>query len=159
FILMTYVSRTNWHAAYDNMKAQFDVSKKDATAFKEEMDKARDETKNVRNEKAQVEDQAKKDKETLTAQLKDREEKLKQSDAEKAKHVASQSSAGEELKSRANEVAYLKQLMATRDDQLKQKEAQVEQMRARMVEATLNANAERERNERLLQENEKITKD
>src|SRR5207245_2951388 len=95
----------------------------------------------------------------LSAQLGAREGELKQARAQIATHDARQRAAGDELQRRANEVNYLQQQVVTRDDQLKNAAAQVERMRATMVEASINANAERERNERLLQENERLTKD
>src|SRR2546428_1234480 len=41
FIIMTYVARTNWHAAYENVQKQQQVSQADATAFKKEAEEAR----------------------------------------------------------------------------------------------------------------------
>jgi hypothetical protein len=159
FIVMTYVARTNWHAAYVSMQNQVKVSQADAQAFKKDMEQ-------VRGEKAQLQEQldkqkaaADKEQQMLTAQINDLGEKLKRTGEENAKHVSAQSSAGAELQRREKEVEYLHKLMADRDAQLTKKDAQVTQMRAAMVEAQINFNAEHERNERLLQENERLSKD
>jgi hypothetical protein len=159
FIVMTYVARTNWHAAYVGMENQAKVSKADALAFQAEM-------KKVQGEKAQLEDQlakyrlvVDKEKADLNAQIADRSDKLKQAREEIGKHVSAQGAAGEELKRRAKEVEYVRSLVATRDEQLRRWEKQVQDMRAAMMEAKINYDAERGRNERLLQENERLTKD
>src|SRR5438552_5791114 len=93
FVVMTYVSRTNWHAAYKNMQDQVQVTKADALAYKKDMDQAR-------NEKAQLQDQldkhkagAEKEQQSLTAQINDLNEKLKGAGAENAKYVAAQRAA------------------------------------------------------------------
>jgi hypothetical protein len=159
FIVMTYVARTNWHAAYVAMDNQAKVSKADALAFQTEM-------KKVQGEKAQLADQlakahmvADKDKADLNAQIADRSDKLKKAQAEIGKHVAAQTAASAELQRRAREVDYLKSLVTTREEQLRKGEKQVQDMRAAMMEAKINYDAERGRNERLLQENERLTKD
>jgi hypothetical protein len=159
FIVMTYVGRTNWHAAYDNMKRQVEVTKADALAYKKDMDQAR-------NDRAQLQDQldkqkaaAEKDQQGLTAQINDLGERLKGAAAENAKLVAAHRAYDADLKRRANEVDYLKKLIQDRDAQLSKKDFQVNQMRAAMVEAQINFNAEHERNERLLQENERLSRD
>jgi hypothetical protein len=95
----------------------------------------------------------------LDAQLKSREEMLKTQKEETARHVAAESAAGDELKRRANEVEYLKGLVTTRDNQLAKLEKQRQSMREAMVEAQINFDQEHARNERLLQENERLTKD
>ena len=159
FIVMTYVARTNWHAAYDSAQKQVKVSQADALAFKKEME-------NTKGEKAQLQEQlekqktaAEKEQQNLTAQINDLGNRLKGADAEKAKHVAAQTAAAAELQRRANEVDYLHKLMADRDAQLAKKDAQVNQMRAAMVEAQIDYKNEHERNVRLLEENERLSKD
>lgn len=159
FILATYASRANWHAAYESMKKQEEVSRRDAEAFKAEMVQAQSER--LKSEKAVEEHRAlaKKEKDALDGRITDLSEKLKQAGEENAKHVASQTAAGEELNRRAKEVDYLKRLIGERDQDLARQKKQVVDMQAMMVEATINYRAERERNERLLQENERLTKD
>jgi hypothetical protein len=159
FIVMTYVARTNWHAAYDNMTRQVEVTKADALAYKKDMDQAR-------NDRAQLQEQldkqkaaADKDQQSLTAQINDLGEKLKRAGEENAKHLAAQRAYDADLKRRASEVDYLKKLIADRDAQLSKKDLQVNQMRALMVEAQINYKAEHERNERLLEENERVSKE
>jgi len=159
FIVMTYVARTNWHAAYDNAQKQVEVSQKDAGAFRNEMEQAKGEKAQVEEQLAKYKVATDKEKLALNAQINDREDKLKRASEENAKLVAAQSAAADELKRRANEVHYLKSLVAARDAQLTKWEGDVERMRAAMVEATINYRAEQERNERLLQENERLTKD
>jgi hypothetical protein len=159
FIVMNYVARTNWHAAYVNMANQVDVSKKDAEAFKNGMVAAKGEKAQVEDQLAKQKASALKEKQALEAQITGLSDNLKQARAEIGKHVAAQSQAGDELKRRANEVDYLKSLATQREVELtKQKKLNVD-MRQTMVEATIHASEERARNERLLQENERLTKD
>jgi hypothetical protein len=158
-IIVTFVARTNWHAAYENMKKQADVSKADATAFREEMEKARGEKAKADEQLVKLKLSTDKEKQTLNAQVNDLGEKLKQAGVENSKHVAAHSAAAEELKRRTKEVEYLKSLVGLRDTQLSKWQKQVNDMRDAMVEARINYNAEHERNERLLQENERVTKD
>src|SRR5260370_38555245 len=95
FILMTFVGRTNWHAAYESMKKQAEVSQKDAQAFQDDMRKAEEETKKVREERAQFEEKTRKEKEALNAQINDLGDKYKRARAAIAKPVASQAAAGD----------------------------------------------------------------
>ena len=158
-IVVTFVARTNWHAAYENMKKQADVSKADATAFREEMEKAKGEKAKSDDQLVKLKLTSDKEKQALNAQINGLGDKLKQAGEENSKQVAAQSAAAEELKRRTKEAEYLKALVAARDTQLSKWQKQVNDMRAAMVEAKINYNAEHERNERLLQENERIAKD
>jgi hypothetical protein len=159
FIAMTYVGRTNWHAAYESKAKQAEVSEKDARAFQSEMKKVQGEKAQLVDQLAKSKDAANKEKQDLNAQVADHSDKLKQAREEIAKHVAAQDAAGQELKRRAGEVDHFRTLVATRDEQLRRWEKQVQDMRAAMMEAKINYDAERGRNERLLQENERLTKD
>ena len=158
-IVMTFVGRTNWHQAYLNMENQVNVSKADALAFKKEMEDAKGEKAKTEDQLAKYKQATDKEKAALNDQLNDLGDKLKRASAEIGKHVASQAAADQELQRRAREMDHLRTLVATRDDELKKKEKSVNDMRAAMVEATINYNAERERNERLLQENERLNRD
>ena len=125
FVVMTYVSRTNWHAAYKNMQDQVQVTKADALAYKKDMEQAK-------GEKAQLQEQldkqkvaAEKEQQSLTAQINDFGEKLKRAGEENARHISAQRAFDADLKRRASEVEYLKQLVAARDAQLSKKDLQV----------------------------------
>ncbi|HLJ94218.1 MAG TPA: hypothetical protein VKU02_13605 [Gemmataceae bacterium] len=159
FIIMTYVARTNWHAAYVNMENQVKVSKADALAFKTEMEHARGDKAQLEEQLAKQKAAADKEKQDLNAQIAGLSDKLKRASEEIGKHVASQNNAGDELQRRAKEVDYLKSLVALRDTDLAKQKKQNIDMQQSMVEATINANQERARNERLLQENERLAKD
>jgi hypothetical protein len=157
--MFTYVARTNWHAAYVSLQKQADVSKADATSFREEMDRVKGEKAKLEEESSKYKAAAEKEKQDLNAQLKAREEILKTQKEETARHVAAESAAGEELKRRTSEVEYLKGLVATRDTQLAKLEKQRLNMREAMVDAQINFDQEHARNERLLQENERLGRD
>lgn len=156
FIVMTYVARTNWHAAYDKMQKYAEVYKLDAEAFKGEMDKAKGERAKTEEEFTKYRAAADKEKQDLNAQVRAREEMVKHKAEENARLVAAQTAAVEELNRRKNEVDYLKKLIGDRDTQLVRAQKQVNDMRDAMVEAQINYNQEHERNERLLQENERL---
>jgi hypothetical protein len=156
---MTYVARTNWQQAYTSMENQVKVSKADALAFKEEMEHAKGDKAKVDEQLTQHKQAADKEQLALKDEINGLQDKLKRSSEEIAKHVATNTAAGAELKRRANESDYLKQLVTARDDELRNKAKQVNDMRAAMVEAKINFDAERERNERLLQENERLARD
>jgi hypothetical protein len=158
-IAMTYVSRTSWHDAYLNKENQLKVSQADAAAFKKEMEEAR-------GAKAQLEDQlvkqkagADKDKKDLESQIVQLKDNLKKANDDIGKQVAAQNAAGDVLKRQQKEVEYLKSLVTFRDAELAKQKKQNIDMQQAMVEATINAKQERDRNERLLQENERLTKD
>jgi hypothetical protein len=159
FIVMTYVARTNWHAAYVGMQNQVKVSQADALAYKKDMEQARGERAQLQEQLDKQKAAAEKEQQSLTAQINDFGEKLKRAGEENAKLVAAHRAYDADLKRRANEVDYLKKLIGDRDAQLSKKDLQVNQMRALMVEAQINFKAEHERNERLLEENERLSKD
>lgn len=159
FIVMTYVSRTNWHAAYVNMENQVKVSKADAAAFKNEMDLAKSGKAQAEDQQAKQKAAADKDKQVLNAQITDLSDKLKKAGEEIGRHVASQTAAGDLLKRRASEVEYLKTLKNELDTVVTRQRKQVLDSQQAMVDAKINYDAERARNERLLQENERLTKD
>jgi hypothetical protein len=158
-IVVTFVARTNWHAAYDNMEKQAKVSKADAIAFKEEMEHAKGDLAKKNDELAKLALAAENEKQKSNAQINALADQLKRKSEENNTHVASQAAAAEELKRREKEVDYLKTLIAARDTQLSKWQKQVNDMRDAMVEAQINFNAEHERNERLLRENERLVKD
>jgi hypothetical protein len=158
-IATTYVSRTNWHDAYVNKDNQLKVSQADAAAFKKEVE-------DLRGTKAQLEDQlakqkaaTEKEKKDLDNQITQLSDKLKKANEDIGKHVAAQNAAGDVLKRQQKEVEYLKSLVNFRNDELAKQKKQNIDMQQAMVEATINARQERDRNERLLQENERLTKD
>src|SRR5437660_5742015 len=159
FIIMTYVARTNWHAAYENVQKQQQVSQADASAFKKEAEEARGQRADFEKQLAEQKQTTAKEQFALNSQINDLGEKLKRAGEEIGKHVAALSAANDELGRRGKEVDHLRSLAVQRDDDLKRKEKQVVDMRAAMVEATINHDAERARNERLLQENERLVRE
>ena len=159
FIVKTYVARTDWHAAYRNMETQANVSKADAEAFKNQMELARGEKAKVDDQLAKQTAATAKEKQSLDSRIAQLSDDLKRAREEIGKHVASQNAAGGELERRAKEVEHLKSLVTFRDVELTKQKKQNVDMRQLMVEATINASEERARNNRLLQENERLTKD
>ena len=115
FLVMTYVARTNWHAAYVNMQKQAQVAQADADAFKKEMEKVKGDKAKGEEQLADYRKRTDEEKLALNARIEALGNKLKDAGQEIAKHVAAQSAAGDELKRRASEVDYLKTLVTARD--------------------------------------------
>jgi hypothetical protein len=159
FIVKTYVARTNWHDAFRNMETQVNISKKDAESFKDQMELARGEKAKVDDQLAKQTAAAAKEKQSLDSRIAQLSDDLKSARQEIGKHVASQKAAGGELDRRAKEVEHLNSLVTLRNEELIKQKKQNVDMRQLMVEATINASEERARNERLLQENERLAKD
>jgi hypothetical protein len=159
FIVMTYVARTDWHRAYVEMEKQSKAAQANAQTYLQEAVQARDD---MQKKQAQVEalNKTVADNELAAAsRLKQETDRLNQ-EIEKVKtfSVTTGSTTGE-LERRQQEVDYLKNLVRGRDDQLKNMEKNVEDTRNRAVEAEIAAKSEQTRNNNLLDQLEKLTKD
>jgi hypothetical protein len=159
FIVMTYVVRTDWHRAYVEVDKQVKGAQANAQAYQQEGLQVRGEL-NRANDKLLAMDKTLKDNEVAAdARLKQEIDRHNQ-EIEKAKtfSVASSASAAE-LERRQQEVAYLTSQLRVRDDQLKNMEKVVEDTRNRAVESEIAAKSEQNRNNNLLDQLEKLTKD
>jgi hypothetical protein len=159
FIIANYVTRTNWHTAYAEVEKQLKVARQEANTYRAEADEAKGKIKSQADDLRAINDKLKANDEVAAVQIRELKSKL---EAELAKNkVVQTTSVGltSETGRRQNEVEYLKGLLAARDDKMKNMEKQVEDSRAAAVEAQIAANSERERNNNLLAQNEKLTKE
>jgi hypothetical protein len=129
FIIMSYVARTNWHAAYNLVNAQLKVAQADATAYK-------DEVGNAQKVITRFEDEGKK-----TAFL-----------------TSHQGAATAELERRQEEVKLLHNSNEQYKKELANRQKDVETFRDRAVEMEITAKRTQEMNERLLVQLENTSK-
>jgi hypothetical protein len=158
FIVMTYVARTNWHAAVDQLQKQVVVAREDANTYKAEADGARGEILKARDALAARDKEAKDAQASAEEQFKQESARLQTERAKSKELQTSLAAVTGENDRRQKEVAYLQQLVSQRDDQIKTMEKNVQDTRAMAVEAQIAATSTEQRNNALLDQNEKLTK-
>jgi hypothetical protein len=151
-IVMSYVARTNWHGAYENLNKQFKIASDDRQAYLDETVKLKDSLAKAEQEATkatQEKDEAARRHESAIAALNQR-----LNDENKRSNSFQGSLAGmtTELERRQREVNYLGGLLAQRDDQLKTYEKAAEDARDQKVQFEMQAHSEHQRNQRLLQQ-------
>jgi chromosome segregation ATPase len=157
FIVNAYVARTNWHEAFKKQEAEFGKLLADRNTYAEEVNKLHGDVNTANAAKQQAADALAKADDTCKGRMTELENKLTQEVKKVREREASLASQTLELDHRQKEVDYLKQLIVSRDDQLKDMVAKVEASRARAVDMELAAKSEQRRNEALLTENERLT--
>jgi cell division protein FtsB len=158
-IVVSYVTRTNWHAAYTEIDKQVKAAQADANTYRDEANDAKGKVKSLTDDVRALNEKMKSNEEVAAARV---QELTRKYEGELAKNkVVQQTSGGltSETGRRQNEVEYLKGLTGSLQDKVKSMEKQVEDSRAAAVEAQIAANSEHERNNNLLNQNEKLTKD
>ena len=157
-IVMSYVARTNWHGAYENLNKQFKIASDDRQAYLDDTVKLKDSLTKAEQEATkanQEKEEAARRHESAVAALNQR-----LNDENKRSNSIQGSLAGmtAELERRQREVNYLGGLLAQRDDQLKTYEKAAEDARDQKVQFEMQAHSEHQRNQRLLQQLEDQTK-
>jgi len=158
FLVMSYVARTNWHAAYVRTSQQLDVAKADATAYKDEVTAAQKIIADLQNNLTARDELVKKTKVDADARVKSVQSQLEREKTNGNITVEQAASLTAELDRRQNEVNLLKTLAAQRDTQLTQRDLQVQSFRDRATEMEIFAKAMEERNQRMLGQLESLTK-
>jgi chromosome segregation ATPase len=158
-LVVNYVARTNWHAAYDEAAKQIQVANANRQKAESELASVQGKlaeanaTMAANKTKVEAKDQE------WTARLKAETEKLeRQLAAANTSNVAATATTGE-LERLSREVDQLKALTAQRDVQLRDMEKKVEDHRSARVEAEIASRSQQERNENLLKENERLVKE
>jgi chromosome segregation ATPase len=157
-IVMTYVGRTNWHAAYDGVSAQLKVAQADANTYKAEIEEHRQATRKAEQALAALEKKSQGDALAADAQNKALLVKLDESTKELKNAQAAHVSVQEENRRLHGETDYLKGVVADKDKLIATKEQEREEARNMATEQLIAANAEHERNRQLLSENERLSK-
>jgi chromosome segregation ATPase len=158
-IVQNYVSRANWHKSYEEAVAQASAAVANARVKDAEIKDVQGKILKKDEEiAAKAKEMASKEQE-FAARIKTEAEKLEKRNAEAKESAASSGAAAGELDRLHKEVGFLKGLVAQRDSQLKDMEKKVEDNRSTRVEAEINARSEQERNNNLLTELEKLTKE
>jgi len=158
-IVVSYVTRTNWHNAWAEVDKQVTVARQDANTYKAEADEAKGKIKTLADELKAANEKMKSNEELAAVRVQELTRKL---DLEGAKYKVEQAGAGamtSETSRRQSEVGTLSAQLVAVQDKLKSKEKEAEDSRAAAVEAQIAANSERERNNNLLEQNEKLTRD
>jgi multidrug efflux pump subunit AcrA (membrane-fusion protein) len=158
-IVFVYVARTNWHAAYDAAEKQLKVAQADYGVYKAESAQYEQQARQAQ----QAAEAAKADAARVQGEVagirQDFNTKLT-TEVTKGKQLQTTITAqAGELDNRQKEVNYLRGQVARRDDDLRNKEKQVEDMRAAMVSAQLDARATHGQNDRLLALNERLSRE
>jgi len=158
FIIMSYVARTNWHAAYNLVNAQLKVAQNDAVAYKDEVTKAQQVITSLQDA-VKAKEQLVKDTQLDAVRQVKLEQTRSQEEVRKAMALtAQQGGLASELERRQEEV---KVLHATNDKykkDLADKEKDVQTFRDRAVEMEITAKRTQEMNERLLVQLENTSK-
>lgn len=158
FIVMSYVARTNWHAAYNLVNAQLKVAQNDATAYKDEVTNAQKVITSLQDAVKAKEQQAK------DVQIKaDQDVKLEQRRMEEEKKkwmtlTSQQGGLAEELQRRQEEVKVLHTSVDKYKKDLADRQKDVETYRDKAVEMEITAKRTQEMNERLLVQLETTSK-
>jgi len=158
FIIMSYVARTNWHAAYNLVNAQLKVAQNDAVAYKDEVTKAQQVITSLQDavkakEKLVQDTQINADRQVKLERARTQEEASKTS-----KYTAQQGGMSAELERRQDEVRLLHASMEKYKKDLADKEKDVQTFRDRAVEMEITAKRTQEMNERLLVQLENSSK-
>jgi len=157
-IVMSYVARTNWHGAYENLAKQFKIASDDRQAYLDETVKLKDALVKAEQEATkanQDKEEAGRRHETAVAALNQR---LNDENKRSNSFQGSLQGMTAELERRQREVNYLGGLLAQRDDQLKTYEKAAEDARDQKVQFEMQARSEHQRNLRLLQQLEDQTR-
>ena len=158
FIIMSYVARTSWHEAYNRANAQIQVIKADALAYKGEVENAQKVITGLQAD-LKAKDQVVKDTELAAARRvkteQDRAEQLRKTAAE---HVSNQNGQTGEITRLNAEVNYLQGMVGQRNTELTNMKKDVQTFRDRAVEMEITAKRTQEMNERLLVNVENLTK-
>lgn len=158
-IVGTYVTRTNWHTAYTDLEKQLKVIRQDAITYQAESEEAKGNNKTLTDKLRAADEKIKASEDLASVRVQELTRKL---DAEVAKNKALQINATgmtSETGRRQSEVGFTTEKMTALQDKLKAMEKQLEDDRAAKVEAQIAANSERERNNNLLAQNEKLMKE
>src|SRR5262249_55698727 len=159
FIVMTYVSRTNWEEAYNKQLKAAQAAQSTVDAYHEEANKARNDLKlpeqNWMCEKTVLVTQQKND----AAAIEKLNNALKAETDKAGQFQVAQANAAAELERRQKEVELLRQLRTDHENKIKQMEGMVQELRNSATESLLAAHSEQDRNIRLVAENERLTKE
>ncbi len=158
-ILLTYVTRTNWHNAYLELDKQVKASRADANVYRTDAEEAKGTNKKLADEITALKEKMKSNEELAAVQAQQLNQQL---EAERQKNkivTADETATTGEIGRRQTETGNMTALMTALQDKLKTKEKEAEDSRAAMVEAQIAASSERERNNNLLNQVEKLTKE
>jgi hypothetical protein len=158
-ILMVFVTRTNWHAGYDDLTKKYEASRAQMNALAEEVRVERQQTEGAKRETAAT--VAAKQQESAHSQqaLADRDTQITGLKAQLEATKNNLDAATVDLKRREQEVANLKTVSADQTKKIDELETANKDFRDRAVAAELNFKSEHERNTLLLAQLEKVTQE
>jgi hypothetical protein len=158
FIIMTYAARTNWHDATLKWEQRAKDEHAAANAYQNEVTQVTGELARTKTDLGkQIADVEQKLKFQMT-QFAQEQKKLAASDNKNQELLALTKKLTEEHDRFQREVEYARGLVAKRDEQLKKYEKDNEDMRASMVDAKIAWKEEQDRNNRLVEELERLSK-
>jgi cell division protein FtsB len=158
FIVMSYVARTNWHAAYNKVNEQLKVAQADANGYKDESAIAQKVISGLKDELKAMDQQVKKAKIDADRALVTERARLEAESKKTNELTSNQGGQIAELERRLAEVKYLHATLDQRNKELTDKEKDVQTFRDRAVEMEITAKRTQEMNERLLVQLETMNK-
>lgn len=157
FIVMSYVARTHWHAAYERADAQLKVALQDANAYKDEATNAQKTITSLQNEVKNKDKLVSDTKLDLGAQLADMNKKLQLLNQGLGVSDQEKIALTEHLTRVQSEVTLLRAKAQQRDTELAERDKKAQDASNHAVEMEIAFNASNERNQRLLTQLEKLT--
>jgi hypothetical protein len=159
FIVMTYVSRTNWHDAFLKQQKAVADGQQVLDLYKADADQARGELAKKETELAKVKTNAAGEEKKHVTQITQLRDDLAKETTKKNEFQTAQTSVAAELNRRQQEVDYLKTLKVNLEDKVKVMEAKVQDLTNSATENLIAKDSEQQRNNRLLEENERLTRE
>ena len=158
-IVSTYIGRTDWQRAYNEVLKDRDVAKANAQAALGERDQTQAKVdqlaKDVQAARADI-DKANRDAEDRVQREKAQTELAKM---QINQLTANLTASKQELQASQSEKSYLRDRVAAVDKELNASNLRVQESDNARVDAEINLRRTQERNERLLAENERVNKD
>jgi hypothetical protein len=159
FIVMSFAARTRWHDAYEQINKQLTVAVANANTAQKDAEAARADVEKCKKDA----DAAKAQAQTVENGLRAENEREKSAhDAEMKRAQALLNARGgdqTELQSRQREVDYLKTLVFSRDEKLKQMEQQLEAEHNKATDNEIARMSTQRRLDEMLVEQERMSKE
>jgi hypothetical protein len=156
FIIMTYVARTNWNAAYEAQKTRATAAQASADAYRAEVEKLQGELNNARTEVASAKAQVAEAKANAAAAAKIHQDNLAKEKVTTRGLMDENKALKDGTAKLQEEVNQIRGQLAQREERIAKMQKEVQDSRDSEVEALIALKAEQARNERLLSENERL---
>src|SRR5438132_4497433 len=158
-IVSTYIGRTDWHRAYNEVLADRDVAKQNAQSALNQAAQAEAQVAQMTIQAEKAEQTHAQALATVQAQLAREKNEGNLKDQQIAQLNINLGTARQELQGSQKEKEYLRDRVAALDKELNQANLHVQESDNARVDAEINLRKTQDRNERLLAENERLSKE